>query len=275
MSSPPDLTGLNKIHLGDFANRFRRDAISHGRVFSYFAAALPFGEEEMREYIEEPIAALPAKVLSSAGKVVLLFVPFIEKPGKSKAKPARNGKRHVVKPEEYDPRDCMVGMDPPDPAQNIPVVYLPPSDESTPHTLAFGVQEMESSDYHYNFYYSIANLVYMNEPEAALAGYRSLLREELKSRVHGEVDEPSWKAKLEMLQRESGIRGESKLFREYARRSFVDSMTLYLHGICCDIDVEPGPRQIASRFLRKRLQFLQSQFPQPAGYALFPEELKS
>jgi len=27
-------------------------------------------------------------------------------------------------------------------------------------------------------------------------------------------------------------------------------MTLYLHGICCDIEWKPGPRQMPSRYLR-------------------------
>ena len=54
-----------------------------------------------------------------------------------------------------------------------------------------------------------------------------------------------------------------------------DTLTLYLHGLCCDIDVEPGPRQIASRHLRKRLEYMRSQFAPPDGYAVFPEELKN
>ena len=57
------------------------------------------------------------------------------------------------------------------------------------------------------------------------------------------------------------------------RQSFIDTLTLFLHGICCDIDVETGPRQLQSRLLRKRLQLLQSLYPLPHGYALFPEEL--
>jgi len=57
------------------------------------------------------------------------------------------------------------------------------------------------------------------------------------------------------------------------RQSFIDTLTLYLHGICCDIDVEPGPRQIPSNHLRKRLQLLKELFPPPQGYAVFPEDL--
>jgi hypothetical protein len=59
---------------------------------------------------------------------------------------------------------------------------------------------------------------------------------------------------------------------EYVRQSFIDTLTLYLHGICCDIDVETGPRQLPSRFLRKRLNLLKSLYPAPTGYSVFPED---
>ncbi len=65
---------------------------------------------------------------------------------------------------------------------------------------------------------------------------------------------------------------DSKALIEYVRQSFIDTMTLYLHGICCDIDVETGPRQLPSRHLRKRLSLLKSFYPPPAGYAVFPED---
>jgi hypothetical protein len=52
-------------------------------------------------------------------------------------------------------------------------------------------------------------------------------------------------------------------------------LTLYLHGACCDIDVETGPRQMPGRYLRRRLELLISLFPPPEGYAVLPEHLKS
>ena len=84
-----------------------------------------------------------------------------------------------------------------------------------------------------------------------------MLRDELNADVHGEVDEPSWR--LKQACGVSGRRrcGNGKAFREYARQSFVDTLTLYLHGICCDIDVDTGPRQLPSRYLRKRLMVLE------------------
>ena len=99
----------------------------------------------------------------------------------------------------------------------------------------------------------------------------SLLREELRSRIHGEVDQDGWHLKEALMRRQTNLRRETKLFREYARQAFVDTLTLYLHGICCDIDVEPGPRQLPSRYLRKRLVLLESLYPPPEGSAVFPE----
>ena len=79
----------------------------------------------------------------------------------------------------------------------------------------------------------------------------------MSGEVHGEVDEKSWHLKQTLLRRPMNARKDGKPFREYARQSFEDTMTLYLHGICCDIDVETGPRQLPSRHLRRRLEAVQ------------------
>ena len=99
-----------------------------------------------------------------------------------------------------------------------------------------------------------------------------MLRDELSADVHGEVDEPSWRLK-QAMRRSQNVRN-GKAFREYARQSFADTLTLYLHGICCDIDVDTGPRQLPSRYLRKRLLLLEELFPPPQGYAVFPNSSK-
>ena len=71
--------------------------------------------------------------------------------------------------------------------------------------------------------------------------------------------------KQALLRRQTNIRKETKVFRDYARQSFIDTLTLYLHGICCDIDVETGPRQLPSRHLRKRLSVLYRAVSAAAG----------
>ena len=137
--------------------------------------------------------------------------------------------------------------------------------------LAFALKDREMAEHHYRFYHLLANVLGEQWTPEAEARYSRLLREELNADVHGEVDEASWRLK------QSQRRGKSaaKTFCKYARQSFIDSLTLYLHGICCDIDVETGPRQLPSRYLRKRLLLLEELFPPPKGYAVFPEQLDS
>jgi hypothetical protein len=38
--------------------------------------------------------------------------------------------------------------------------------------------------------------------------------------------------------------------------------------------VETGPRQLPSRYLRRRLLLLESLYPPPDGYVIFPDQLK-
>jgi hypothetical protein len=135
------------------------------------------------------------------------------------------------------------------------------------------IKDQPVADYHYVFYRAVATLMADRFPAEGQGRYFGLLREELRNRAHGEVDQGSWELKQTLLRRQSEVRRETKLFREYARQSLIDTLTLYLHGICCDIDVETGPRQLASRYLRKRLQLLHEVLPPPQGYAVFPEEV--
>jgi hypothetical protein len=140
--------------------------------------------------------------------------------------------------------------------------------------LAFAVKEQEVADYHYRFYHCLAQLVTDHWAKDAQHQYGAVLREELNAKVNGEVDEASWRLKQLIVRRYSATRRETKAFQEYSKQSFVDTLTLYLHGICCDIDVETGPRQLPSRYLRKRLVLLRSLYPPPEGYPVFPEEIK-
>lgn len=50
---------LSKLSVGQFAERFRAEMIPLSNTFSYFCASFPLSEEDVKEYLEEPIAALP------------------------------------------------------------------------------------------------------------------------------------------------------------------------------------------------------------------------
>ena len=141
--------------------------------------------------------------------------------------------------------------------------------------LLFALKEHDVAEYHYRFFRHLAALLADKWESDATTKYLGILRDELTATVHGEVDEESWQAKQTLLRRQNSVKKESGPFMDYARLSFVDTLTLYLHGICCDIDVDTGPRQLPSRYLRKRLLLLEELFAPPPGYAVFPEQLEA
>jgi hypothetical protein len=247
-------TDLDKLSVKEFAERFSDSLIPVSNTFSYFPA-LPLSEEDLKEYVEEPIAALPPAVGSLLRKVSILFVPYLEK---------ANGKD-----KGEAPVDVVTFEKPPESRQSWCAQLIVRGQTS----LVFAIKERHVADYHYEFYNAVAALIADHSLEEDRDRFSLLMREELSNSVHGEVDEKGWQLKQALLRRQSNVRRETKLFREYARQSFIDTMTLYLHGICCDIDVDTGPRQLPSRHLRRRLELLESLYPPPQGYAVFPEEL--
>ena len=243
-----DLTPA-KVKLEDFARTFRDQLIPVNSQFSYFSSPT-MAEDDLRQYLHEPISALPPGIAALLPKsVALMLVPFLEK--MSTKSPLRISFERVEEPKQS-----------------------PTYRMTTPAgaVLFFATKNEEVSDYHYGLFNEIAGMVSRVWTAVVRDGYYGLLRTELAAKVNGEVDEKSWRFKQALLRKPASKEG--KPFKEYARQSFEDTLTLYLHGICCDIDVETGPRQLPSRHLRKRLEFLHLHFPPPAGHAVFPEELK-
>lgn len=230
------------------AERHRAEMVPLGNRFCYLATSVQLSEEDLKEYLDEPVAALPTAISALLPPVQILLVPYLE-----------NSADGVVATEKTE-------------QQAEP---LHSSVISTPQgaLLAFAVKDTEVADHHYRFYRAIAELVAGPKAEAVPAEYQELLRAEFALGAHGEVDETSWKLKSELTAADQGAR-RTKRFKEYARASFVDTLTLYLHGICCDIDVDPGPRQLASYLLRRRLRYLRGMYPPPKGYAVLPEDEK-
>jgi hypothetical protein len=246
---------LSKLSVRQFAERFRGEMIPLSNTFSYFCASVPMSEEDLKEYLEEPVAALPPAIAGALPKISILLVPYLER--------ANGRERSKVKAGDY------ISIDKPPEGRITSSTQLRMGEETV---LVFALKDQEVAEYHYRFYHLLATLMgdhWSDEMEAAFA---RVLREELNADAHGEVDEPSWRLK-QALRRTMGLRG-GKAFRDYSRQSFVDTLTLYLHGICCDIDVDTGPRQLPSRYLRRRLLVLEELFPPPKGYAVFPEQLE-
>lgn len=251
MAAQPD---LSKLSVGQFAERFRSEMIPLSNTFSYFCASVPLSEEDLKEYLEEPIASLPPAISGLLPKVSIMLVPYLEREeGKDKGGVQRAEFVCTEKPPENR------------------LSWATQVRFDNEEVLVFALKDQDVSEYHYRFYHVLATLAADLWSEEAQIQYCTVLREELNGGVHGEVDDESWHMKQALLRRQTNIRKETKLFRDYARQSFIDTLTLYLHGICCDIDVDTGPRQLPSRYLRKRLNTLYALYPPPAGYAVFPE----
>jgi hypothetical protein len=240
----------SKVTVEELVARCRGELIPLSNRFSYFST-MPFADEDLRQYLNDPISALSPKIAASLPKTGILLAPYLEK---------GNGKGDWIAYER------------PSEAKQIPCSRTMSGDLAI---LALGLKEVEVADFHYRFYNALAGLVADRWPVEIQERFYRTIREELSAEVNGEVDEKSWHLKQALLRRQTNVRKETKLFREYARQAFVDTLTLYLHGTCCDIDVETGPRQMASRYLRRRLELLIELYPPPEGYAVLPEQLKS
>ena len=254
---------LSRVSVGQFAERFRGEVIPLSNTVGYFCASLPMSEEAVKEYLEEPIAALPPSLTSVLPRLSILLVPYLERSADRSA-----ALRRKARPTLEKAADFVVAERPAEGKQSwtSQIKY----DNET--VLVFALKEQDVAEYHYRLYRRLAALVAESWSPEAASGYKAIVREELTSSVHGEVDDDSWQAKQTLLRRQTNVKRESPLFADYVRQSFVDTLTLYLHGICCDIDVETGPRQLPSRYLRKRLNCLRSLYPPPAGYSVFPED---
>ncbi len=253
MALEPD---LEKLSVKELALKLSGDLIPINSRFSYFFAALPSSEEDIQEYLREPIAALPPLLIGELPPVSVLLVPYLERVTQT-----REGRDMV--------QDWVVFEKPAEERR----IWSSKLTQSDSVVLVFALRDQDVADYHYSFYLLLADVAIDICSDGRRDEYNTVLRDELSSSVHGEVDEQSWQLKQVLLRKQRDLRRKSKGFNAYARQSLLDTLTLYLHGLCCDIDVETGPRQIASRHLRRRLELLQLMFAPPDGYAVFPEEL--
>ena len=245
----PQQNGRPRTTVDELARRLRSEMIPINTRFSYFPV-FPVAEEDLRQYLQDPVAALPEAVCSLLPKIGIVLTPYLERP-------TPKGAVSVVNER---------------PAETKLVLSAHVGNDDFA-TLFFTVKDEQVADYHYFFYDELAALLSQRWTDKVQDVWNRLLREELSAEVHGEVDERSWHFKQILLRRPMAGRKDGKPYRDYARESFRDTMTLFLHGICCDIDVEAGPRQLPSRYLRKRLDELKNLFPPPKGHAVFPEDL--
>src|ERR1043166_6580277 len=198
-----------RLPVENFAPRFRDELIPLTSRFSFFST-FPIPEEDLKQYLHEPIAAVSPVISAAIPPVGVVLVPYLER---------GNGKHGEL-----------VNFEKPADARYLPVTRLSADDLAM---IVVAVKDIDIADYHYTFYNAIAGLMAEHWSADARERFTRLLREELGAEVHGEVDERSWHLKQSLLRRQSNVRNETKLFRDYARQAFEDTLTLYMHGTCC------------------------------------------
>ncbi len=247
-----------KPTVAEFAHQVREQLIPIVSRFSYFAAGIPLAEDDVKEYLEEPVMALPPKLRDALPEIAILLVPYLKRQ-------TRREEDGAAVSEE------VVCFDEPGRDQILDAVVTTPERVY----LAFGIKGQDVAEYHYRLFHRLAEVAVSRLEGELCEPFYNVVREELSAGVHGEVDEESWELKRALQRRQKRYHRRTKGFTQYARQALTDTLSLYLHGICCDIDIETGPRQLPSRHLRRRLELLQAICPPPPGYAVFPEDLKA
>lgn len=231
-----------------FVQQHRDDLIQLTPKIRWFSLK-PLAEEDIGASVREPLESLPPALAEQLPKLQLFLVPYLRGVGR-----------------QVD----TVTLEAPDPKERSDSFQIVGPDCAS---IVIAAEDLSHNAYHYNLFSTIASLAWdVAKPEVRQSWSR-LIKDEIHRGVHGEIDEISWQRKNELLAKQSQPSRESKLLRAYLRASYIDTMTLFLHGICCDIDVEPGPRQIPGVEIRRRLEALRSFYPLGEGFALFPEEL--
>ena len=257
----------SKIPLEEFAEQCRDQTIPLNSLFSYFCAS-PVEDDVLRRLLHEPVAATPPELGKLFRGIRVVLVPYLESvPSTGTSNGAGGTKKRTA--EKATPNRVVSFTAPPQ-RRRVFAATLRSADEAF---LFLAVTDEDPADCHYSFYAGVANLVCEILDSETLAGFTDLLREELAEHAHGEIDEHSWRLKEELVRRQKDPTRNTKLLRGYVRQSMQDTLTLYMHGLCCDIDLEAGPRQLNSRNIRRRLNLLRKVLPPPPGFALFPEEL--
>src|SRR5689334_6512505 len=67
-----------KLSVEDLAARFRGEMIPISSRFSYFAT-LPIAEEDLKQYLHDPIAAISPAICELLPPVGIVLVPYLER----------------------------------------------------------------------------------------------------------------------------------------------------------------------------------------------------
>ena len=242
-----------RLTTAEFVTQCRDTMIPLAGSLAYFSI-IPIDEKETERLILDPTSAFPPRLTEIIPNLRLVLVPYLES---------------GVSDDEANSRHAIVFRPPPDEKRCLAAFTGSNGD----NYLFLAIRDEGLFDAHVLLYRNLADKIITLAGEEFSEPFYAMVNSELSKHVRGEVFENAWQLKKEVLCYQGDSKGRAKILARYQRQALEDTLTLYLHGLCCDIDVDAGPKQLPSKLIRARLMLLRSQLPPPKGIALFPEEL--
>ena len=242
----------------EFVDQCRETVIPLTGSLGYFSV-LPLDDDERDRLIHDPTSAFPPKLLEVIPNLRLILVPYLVK---DPSQP----------PDTREASGCVIDFRPPPDSLKRLAAYEAIGEETY---LFLAVRDEDLFDAHVLLYHSLADRVISLAGSGFSDPFYAMLNLELKRNVRGEIHEAAWLDKEELLRYRGDAAGRSERLERYQRQALEDTLALYLHGLCCDIDLPAGPKQLPSRYIRSRLLLLRKHLPPPGRMALFPEELST
>ena len=224
-----------------------------GTSLAYFSA-VPLDTPDQDHLINDPVSAFPPGLSKIIPNLRLVYVPYLE----------------LGEPASKEGPDVVISFQHPREEVRRLSAFETVSDESYLFVSAgFG----EDTDIHDVLFRALAQQIVSSPDAPFVAPFRKLVTAELRNRVHGEVGDIAWDLKKSLLGLQSDEKERTDLLERYLDQALRDTVALYLHGLCCDIDLRANPKQLASKYIRKRLLLIKDHLPPPAGVGLFPSDL--
>ena len=178
MGDSPQSTSITQIAVEEFAEQCRRHLVPLTSHVSCFQA-VSLDAEQHRQFLREPLEAIPTSLLERLAPLRLVLVPYLEKgaagsPG-------------------------FVAFEKPPPQRLLRRTMFDVRDEIF---LLFAIEEQDVADYHYELFNTVACLACGVVREEEFSSFSALVLDELNRGTRGEVDEGSLQLKLQLQRRQ-------------------------------------------------------------------------
>ncbi len=255
----PSAPNPKKLGLADFILNCRDVLVSvpsPGGSVAFFSS-IAVDEKELQWLVFSPASVLPPRVADLIPNLRIVLVPYLQQEGAGTVEGPRG--------------PCYIAFETPPASSRCLVRFEAGEDE---HFLFLGIEdETAYADAHVLLYSCLAEQIIERLGDELMVPFVAQVRSELQRRATGEVNEEAWALKDALVAKDADTSDDSQPFRDYAMRALQDTLALYMHGLCCDIELEGGPKRLSSQHLRTRLSLVRKVLPGPPDVALFPEEL--